>query len=426
MAPAIRASKLSKQYAIRSTRSHDTLRDLIVSKLRRPLARTPSTRVIWALKNISFEVSPGEVVGIVGRNGAGKSTLLKILSRITVPTSGRAEIRGDVGSLLEVGTGFHPELSGRENIFLNGAILGMSRAEIRRKFDDIVAFAQVERFIDTPIKRYSSGMFVRLAFSVAAHFEPDILLVDEVLSVGDQEFQRRSTGRMHEIAEEGRTVLFVSHNLAAVSALCPRSILLERGSVVLDGETRDVLEQYASSIQGLAAVPLADRQDRRGNGRLRFTSISVEGPRGPVRIGDPVTITLGYRAEEWCRGVEASIAVKGPLGEPLLLCHSRASGKSFGIVQGDGLLTCSLPVLPLLPAVYTVNIFANSGGAVGDGGEILDWLQDAATFEVLESDHLGHGYLPPTSHGYIAVQQTWDSTPPADHAVSPPVTMGGR
>ena len=210
-----------------------------------------ATEDFWALRDVSFEVAPGEVVGIIGRNGAGKSTLLKILSRITEPTTGRVTLDGRVASLLEVGTGFHPELTGRENIFLNGAILGMTRAEIRRKFDEIVAFAEVERFLDTPVKRYSSGMYVRLAFAVAAHLEPEILVVDEVLAVGDAEFQKKCLGKMHEVSRGGRTVLFVSHNMAAVQALCSRAIWLERGEVAASGPASAVVAQYLQGTQSV-------------------------------------------------------------------------------------------------------------------------------------------------------------------------------
>ncbi|RME47458.1 MAG: ABC transporter ATP-binding protein, partial [Chloroflexi bacterium] len=246
---AIRVEHLSKRYRIGQLhRPHDTLRDSIadfglriadwLSRRANPKSKIQNSKsddTIWALRDVSFEVKRGEVVGIIGRNGAGKSTLLKILSRITEPTSGRAEIHGRVGSLLEVGTGFHPELTGRENIYLNGAILGMRKREIDRKFDEIVAFAEIEKFIDTPVKRYSSGMYVRLAFAVAAHLEPEILLVDEVLAVGDAAFQKKCLGKMGDVAKEGRTVLFVSHNMAAITSLCQRAIWLEEGKIKEDG-----------------------------------------------------------------------------------------------------------------------------------------------------------------------------------------------
>src|SRR5919106_240177 len=260
---AIRVEGLSKQYKIGlATRRHDPLRDQITDGLLSIFRsnghisatgqRSASSDPIWLLKDISFEIKHGEVVGFIGRNGAGKSTLLKVLSRITEPTSGRAEIYGRIGSLLEVGTGFHGELTGRENVYLNGAILGMTRREIENKFDEIVAFAEVEKFIDTPVKRYSSGMYVRLAFAVAAHLEPEILLVDEVLAVGDAAFQKKCLGKMGEVAREGRTVLFVSHNMAAIQHLCPSSILLKSGRIYTSGPTAVVVSTYALESQLLA------------------------------------------------------------------------------------------------------------------------------------------------------------------------------
>src|SRR6266404_1094627 len=264
---AIRIDNVSKQYRIGKAKlRHDTLRDQLAygvkSLFSRNGRRSPGADTIWALKDVSFEITEGEVIGIIGRNGAGKSTLLKILSHITAPTEGRVEIYGRVGSLLEVGTGFHPELTGRENIFLNGAILGMRRNEIARKFDEIVAFAEVERFIDTPVKRYSSGMYLRLAFAVAAHLDCDILLVDEALSVGDYGFQQRCLGKMQEqTSSEGRTVLFVSHNLGAISALTERCIWLDKGQVKAYGATSDVFRAYVLSYRDAAqggALELGD------------------------------------------------------------------------------------------------------------------------------------------------------------------------
>jgi lipopolysaccharide transport system ATP-binding protein len=254
-AAAIRATGLWKQYRIgtRGDRS-DTFREAVMGAVTASVRRLrwrrdeEARQYIWVLRNVGLEVQSGDVVGIIGRNGAGKTTLLKILSRITAPTRGRVEVRGRLASLLEVGTGFHPELTGRENIFVNGAILGMSRQEIQRRFDEIVAFAEVERFLDTPVKRYSSGMAVRLAFSVAAHLDPDILLVDEVLAVGDAQFQRRCLGKLGEAGRDGRTVLFVSHNLGAISKLCSRSILLGQGSVVIDGSVTDAAAAYAREL----------------------------------------------------------------------------------------------------------------------------------------------------------------------------------
>src|SRR5690242_16150588 len=262
----ITSEGIGKAYRIGLQDTKQDLRETIMTALRTPLKRlrkfnedwTDGDDTFWALQDVNFDVTEGEVVGIIGRNGAGKSTLLKVLSRITEPTHGFAEIHGRVASLLEVGTGFHPELTGRENTYLNGAILGMKRNEIERKFDEIVAFSEVEQFIDTPVKRYSSGMYLRLAFAVAAHLEPEILLVDEVLAVGDAEFQKKCLGKMGDVAREGRTVLFVSHNMSAVQALCPRSILLRKGGVAVDGPTPEVLREYLGTrTEPRAAVDLA-------------------------------------------------------------------------------------------------------------------------------------------------------------------------
>src|SRR5437764_9127257 len=256
---AIRAEGLGKRYRIGGSEYHSSLRDFLAEAVKAPFRRLRNGRAssgdsIWAVKDASFEIKHGEVVGIIGRNGAGKSTLLKILSRITGPTVGRAEIHGRVGSLLEVGTGFHPELTGRENIYLNGAILGMRKAEIERKFDEIVAFAEVEQFIETPVKWYSSGMYVRLAFSVAAHLEPEILIMDEVLAVGDAAFQQKCLDKMHEIRQQGRTIFFVSHNMPAVTRLCKRVLLMQQGQITADGPAQEIVNSYLSSSLNIVAV----------------------------------------------------------------------------------------------------------------------------------------------------------------------------
>jgi lipopolysaccharide transport system ATP-binding protein len=321
---AIRVEKLSKRYKIGVVKQrHHTLRDQLSEGLKRVAQRNgyfpPNNSTFWALKDISFEVKRGEVVGIIGRNGAGKSTLLKILTRITEPTEGRAELYGRVGSLLEVGTGFHPELTGRENIYLNGAILGMRKTEIDRKFDEIVAFAEVEKFIDTPVKRYSSGMYVRLAFAVAAHLEPEILLVDEVLAVGDVAFQKKCLGKMGTVAQEGRTVLFVSHNMAAMASLTRRSVWLEGGKIRAIGNTQEVIESYLNSMEpdsqlagftSLMSLPRPDgiinpkaqlewvrMQDREGN----QTNIFVEG--------EPIVVELGFKIHDESKNLEFGVGV---------------------------------------------------------------------------------------------------------------------
>jgi homopolymeric O-antigen transport system ATP-binding protein len=317
MAVAVTAEGLSKQYRIGQYKAaYGTLRDSMVNSVRRMRhghLHEPA-ETIWAVRDVSFEARQGEVLGIIGANGAGKSTLLKILTRITTPTEGKAVIHGRVGSLLEVGTGFHPELTGRENVFLNGAILGMKRGEIARKLDDIVEFSGVEKFIDTPVKRYSSGMYVRLAFSVAAHFEPEVMIVDEVLAVGDADFQRRSLGRMESIGESGRTVLFVSHNLQGVLQLCDRVLLLQDGQVIRDGPAHDVVAYYEEKNVGEGPQFVwEDPESAPGDDLVRLQSVRVvdeEGlPSPTVDVRRPVGIEIGFRVLEYGRPVVPKIKV---------------------------------------------------------------------------------------------------------------------
>lgn len=310
-APAILAEGLGKKFMLGKREPYLALRDTLtnaaaapfraLSRLAsgRPMRESAKREEFWALSDVSFTIAPGEVVGLIGRNGAGKSTLLRILSRIVDPTSGRALLRGRVGALLEVGTGFHPELTGRENVFLNGAILGMRRDEVRRKFDEIVAFAEVERFIDTPVKRYSSGMYMRLAFSVAAQLEPEILLVDEVLAVGDSTFQKKCIGKMGEVGQQGRTVVFVSHSMTAVTRLCPRAILLERGRVIADGPSAEVTSAYLRSDLGtMAHRTWPDAGTAPGDAVARLRSVSVISEDGEYRatvdIRRPVVLEMAY------------------------------------------------------------------------------------------------------------------------------------
>jgi lipopolysaccharide transport system ATP-binding protein len=312
MKAALRIDSLSKEYRLGTAArgEYHTFRESLSGlatmpwrwlrhKVRPQEGSEDAPGTLWALRDVSFEVSPGQVVAIIGSNGAGKSTLLKVLSRITEPTRGRAEVRGRIGSLLEVGTGFHAELTGRENIYLSGAILGMSRREIRRKFDEIVAFSEIEQFLDTPVKRYSSGMYVRLAFAVAAHLEPEILVVDEVLAVGDAAFQKKCLQRMQDAGRQGQTILFVSHNLAALQTLCNRGIVLERGQVVEDGPVGDAVSHYLRKIAARSVTELSQRTDRSGAGRIRLTQVEIQGDgaseSGQLVMGHPARFLFHFR-----------------------------------------------------------------------------------------------------------------------------------
>ena len=317
--PVIQVEQLSKKYKLgeRAFR-YRTIRETLSLPRRRSEDRVERAGDLWALRDVDLEVRQGEVVGIVGRNGAGKSTLLKVIARITEPTSGVSRTRGRLGALLEVGTGFHHELTGRENVFLNGAILGMPRREIRTRFDEIVAFADVERFLDTPLKRYSSGMYLRLAFAVAAHFEPDIMVVDEILAVGDAEFQRKCLGRMSDLQREGRTVVFVSHDLGAIGRLCSRAIWLDGGAVVDDGQTEDILERYLGAVAGShihTALPEASRS-------VQVISASVLGDDGEqlrsVRRDHSVTIALRFVSTETVPGLDVALYLLTPEGTRVL------------------------------------------------------------------------------------------------------------
>jgi lipopolysaccharide transport system ATP-binding protein len=383
---AIRVENLSKRYRIgralhsaglrdslRSQR-HDTLRDTLADTLPRILRKHNSFNSsnswqndhIWALKDVSFEVKRGEVVGIIGRNGAGKTTLLKILSRITEPTEGRAIIHGRVGSLLEVGTGFHPELTGRENIYLNGAILGMRRAEIDRKFDEIVAFAEIEKFMDTPVKRYSSGMYVRLAFAVAAHLEPEILLVDEVLAVGDVGFQKKCLGKMGDVASEGRTVLFVSHNLGAVQSLCPRSILLHDGMIDSEGESQKVISYYRSLFEtsmgmNTGSVP-ADRWELRDTGHGYVLHPLHESRIINIHCGEPLLIEFSVEAPNPLHEATVGITIANASGSRVISMSSKV--QRIASLKGHSRLwrvSCDLGDLPLNAGSYSVHVYFGNG-----------------------------------------------------------------
>lgn len=375
----------------------------------RMLRNNGTAPTIWALNNVSFEVAPGEVVGIIGRNGAGKSTLLKILSRITDPTKGKVELFGRFASLLEVGTGFHPELTGRENIFLNGSILTMSRREIESKFDDIVAFAEVEKFIDTPVKRYSSGMYVRLAFAVAAFLEPEILMVDEVLAVGDAAFQKKCLGRMREVATAGRTVLFVSHNMAAVSALCSKALVLRNGLVEFPlGSVSEAVQSYLAGVNEITQTRLAERTDRRGEGRIRISDFGCFDDAGcPLQFassGQPTNFRIYFSdVAEQLENVTVAIGITSYTGAFVTMLSNQLASEEFRAIRGNGYFECRIGKLPLSAGSYAVNLIVRANGV------IEDWIQEAATFSVEAGDFYGTGRLPPETHGGILLEQEWNA-----------------
>lgn len=431
---AIRVEHLSKRYRlgqyVGSGAQYKTLRESLTNAVtapfrrlrqtgdgrrktghRSPVSGQPSTdRFLWALRDVSFEVKRGEVLGIIGRNGAGKSTLLKILSRITEPTEGRVEMHGRVGSLLEVGTGFHPELTGRENIYLSGAILGMTRKEIDRKFDEIVDFSGVEKYIDTPVKRYSSGMRVRLGFAVAAHLEPEILLIDEVLAVGDAEFQKKCLGKMGDVAKEGRTVLFVSHNMGAIQNLCQRAFLLENGGISMEGEVEGVVRHYLHNLKSnlderrsLSEVP---RSGELGT-RLRFTGCKILNSDGvetrTLRMGEPFSVLIRAVALENLSNVSFVVGIDNRIGARITTVASEETGNLYNCEASEEIeLIARFDDLILNSGEYAVTISARSFH-IG-----MDQVKRAIDFEVVNARH------PRAQHmadlwGDVRCTPTWDT-----------------
>lgn len=416
---AIRVENLSKRYRIGQRERYLTLRDVLTRSFTAPFrlfrrddqSPVPNSQsksnYIWALKDVSFEVKRGEVVGIIGRNGAGKTTLLKILSRITEPTEGYAEVRGRVGSLLEVGTGFHPELTGRENIYLSGAILGMKKREIDRKFDEIVAFAEVEKFLDTPVKHYSSGMYVRLAFAVAAHLEPEILLVDEVLAVGDAAFQKKCLGKMGDVAREGRTVLFVSHNMAAVEHLCSRAILLCNGRVRKLGNVSDVVEFYLSEI-GRPRSASDSVLARSLDGSLELLSIQLvdeEGHRlSAVQCGRDLNLVILLRTAVHLPEVTVSVGINNLYDIRVTVLHSGIAGYNLRLTPGTNSIVCRVSRFPLSPGSYVIDL------KILSKHEVILWAPCVEQFMVDPGDFYNTGRLPDLNWGgFCYLHQQWEA-----------------
>jgi lipopolysaccharide transport system ATP-binding protein len=419
MTPIISVRNLGKRYQIGTREPYYNLRESLARTAAAPFrhaARLFSARRngvatraahVWALREVSFEVMPGEVLGIIGCNGAGKSTLLKILSRITEPSEGEVDLCGRVASLLEVGTGFHPELTGRENIFLNGAILGMRRAEIASKFDEIVDFSGIEKFIDTPVKRYSSGMYVRLAFAVAAHLQPEILLVDEVLAVGDAEFQKKCLGKMSDVARGGRTVLFVSHNMAAVEALCQSCMLIKDGRLAAVGEPGEVVARHlASGLRpGTAVRSLIRHPGRRPGSSATMTAVELwaDGRLADhgIRMGTPLSIVLSYCASDAFRPV-FGVSVKTIQGQPVFTASDRFAQQLRAcapVTQGQ--IACRIERLMLMPGTYMIDLW------LGDPGADFDVIHDAISLEVMPADMFGNGSLPSPAYGPIFCPATF-------------------
>jgi lipopolysaccharide transport system ATP-binding protein len=409
---AIRAQGLGKSYRIEheTQPNYRTLRESFASFAARSLRRatTSTHETIWALKDVSFEVRRGEALGIVGRNGAGKSTLLKILSRITRPTTGRAEVYGRLGSLLEVGTGFHPELTGRENIFLNGAILGMSRREIRRRFDEIVDFAETERFLDTPVKRYSTGMYMRLAFAVAAHLETEILVVDEVLAVGDAAFQQKCLGKMEDVAGQGRTVLFVSHNMAAIAQLCSNAVLLDSGRIVLAGATDAVVARYMGETEHEAHVDLSGRGASTRNADAVFEWAEVRTVDDQVRqefsMGETVRLAFCLRLAASRPRTRVVIAIRTTEGTPVALISDQDSFFSLPNDSERLLIAVDFEDIRLYPGSYHVSLWATDS----TNTEEFDRADDSLVFRIVDGGKLTMRWLPRHA-GIIFLTPRWAS-----------------
>jgi lipopolysaccharide transport system ATP-binding protein len=400
--PVIRVEELGKKYIIshEAREKYTALRDVISRKAKKILkgnmVQKSSKEDFWALKDVSFEVTKGEAIGIIGPNGAGKSTLLKLLSRITEPTNGVIEIDGSVATLLEVGTGFHPELTGLENIYLNGAILGMKRPEIRKKFDEIVDFSGVEKFLDTPVKRYSNGMYMRLAFAVAAHLEPDILIIDEVLAVGDAEFQEKCLGKMNEVTKkDGRTVLFVSHNLSAVQQLCQRSIWLQNGRLCQAGQTKNVIEQYLHAKEGVGKIIPHNNKDI-------FISdfCAYADDQGLIVPGAPCTFKMAVSAKATSSRLHFGIGINDRMGNRIVTPFTRYDSEGIALQSGLNEIHCRIESLPLKPGSYDLHLY------VGSAFEACDYIAGGIDFLVHPFPFFKYS-MPEEGQGPIVIKQKW-------------------
>lgn len=414
----IEVKNLGKKYNISERQGYVALRDVLANiaksparwfggKVKTALGQTEANE-FWALSDVNFEVNQGEVMGIIGRNGAGKSTLLKILSQITPPTTGEIKLRGRVGSLLEVGTGFHPELTGRENIYLNGAILGMRKYEIEKKFDEIVDFAGITKFLDMPVKRYSSGMYVRLAFAVAAHLEPEILVVDEVLAVGDVEFQKKCLGKMEEVTQKnGRTVLFVSHNLSAVDRLCKKCIYLDKGRVKMIGETKEVINSYLADCSIFGNTSIGERKDRRGSGKIKILDVYFTDEVGNrinfLSAGKNIFICCNYEViDKNIKNFNFGFSID-TLPDQNRIAYIGNKMTNQVVIADSGFLKIRLNKLPLNVGKYQFAVICTDSAV-----EIYDWIQNAGQFEVEADYFYNTGKLPPISDGFLLLDYSFE------------------
>jgi lipopolysaccharide transport system ATP-binding protein len=410
---AIQISGLSKCYRIGVRDRYPTIRDALIRAASSSLKAVRSWASgkrdsggrswIWALRGVDLEVDQGEILGVIGRNGAGKSTLLKVLTGITEPTEGYADIYGRVGSLLEVGTGFHMELTGRENVFMNGMLLGMKRREIKHKFDEIVAFSGVEEFLDTPVKRYSSGMFMRLAFSVAAHLDPEILLVDEVLAVGDAAFQKKCMNKMGDVAGEGRTVLFVSHNMSAIQTICQKAVWLDGGRVKDFGPTPEVVHRYLESALSRVLIPLTDRTDRQGDGSVRLRSIRIESDDQPtvIRTTSRLRIIIEFASDRALRHPRFLVTLSDPGGTVIYSLDTKCSNELPEILPSHGTVICETESINLSRGRCCVDL------TVYNGGVLADLVYDAMQFDIVPEQFYPSGYMPGGDRVVCVVRQRW-------------------
>lgn len=416
---AITVDKVSKVYRLGvKNELHDTFVGAMTSWVCSPLRNLRNLRrltsfktdedspdILWALRDVSFSVNHGEVIGIIGRNGAGKSTLLKVLSRITEPTAGCITINGRVASLLEVGTGFHQDLTGRENVYMNGTILGMTKREIDRKFDEIVDFSGIEKFIDTPIKRYSSGMKVRLAFSVAAHLDPEILVIDEVLAVGDAEFQKKCLGKMEDVSSQGRTVFFVSHSMAAIQRLCPRAILMRQGRCVKDGPTNEVVNEYLSFLSHGVENPFENNPERSGSGQVRFTAAQVLSSEGEsireIMGGMPVSIAFSYETQQRVDDIQVIFTIFNSLGIGVANFNFDLTGFTLGALQGSGTLCCEIGNFPLTTGQYRI------AAVILCDGKHSDVIPNILRFDVIGSRFFPSGKTTDNKYSACLIDHRW-------------------